>query len=580
MSERIDSQDKFDRLRRQAETLVARNDQIAAEIPGDIIDLIHELKVHQAELEIQNEELKRAQEELSQLHREYQDLYEFAPCGYLTLDARGIITRANLTAVSLLGTTRGYLLHSGLSAWIALGWEDAYFAVRAAVEQSGEKQMIELPVKTAEAAPRWIRLVIEADRDPSGAVLQWRMVFHDVTARRAAETEKERLEDQLRQAQKMESIGTLAGGIAHEFNNVLTIIIGNNELVLDELPAWSPLRENAEEIRVAGLRARDVVRQLLTFSRQDDAKKAPVDLGAVVEDSVRLIRSSTPATIEMQTTIAADLPAVLANATQINQVLINLCANAADAMPPSGGAITIDVDDARIEAGRQGGSPGLKPGRYARLTVGDNGCGMDPATLERVFEPYFTTKEFGRGTGIGLAVVHGIVERHGGAIGAASVPGEGTTFTIWLPACPDSVERAEAVCDALPGGSERILLVDDEPSILKLTRRRLESLGYAVVAAGDPQEALQLFEAAPGAFDMLVTDMAMPKMSGVQLAAGILKIRPDIPVMLCTGYSDKISQGTARDAGIASFAMKPLDRADFAVRIREAFDQAKAAKPK
>ena len=452
MTDRSDPQQKFDRLRRQAEALIQENPPDAAGIPGDIIALIHELKVHQAELEIQNEELKRAQEELSLLHREFRDLYEFAPCGYLTLNAKGIITRANLTAVNLLGATRSHLLHSGFSFFIAAGWEDAYRAARMAVRQGGQKQGIDLPVKTGGGAPRWIRTVIEADWDETGEIVQWRMVFHDVTALLTAEKDKALLEDRLRQTQKMESIGTLAGGIAHEFNNVLAIIIGNNELLMDELPAWSRGRGNTEEIRVAALRARDAVRQLLTFSRRDDAKKAPIDVRAVVRESIRLIRSSIPPRIEMRSTVAEDVAAIVANPTQINQLLVNLCVNAVDAVPPEGGLITIETDNVRIEGGRGDTPCGLAPGRYVRLAVGDNGCGMDKATLERAFEPYFTTKPVGEGSGIGLAVVHGIVERHGGAVAIDSAPGRGATVTVWLPSCEDPADAAVDARTILPAG--------------------------------------------------------------------------------------------------------------------------------
>jgi PAS domain S-box-containing protein len=388
-------------------------------------------------------------------------------------------------------------------------------------------------------------------------------------------TERKKMEEQLQQSQKMESIGVLAGGIAHEFNNILSIIIGNNELVMEELPESGYARESSEEIRIAGLRARDVVKQLLTFSRQDKANKRPLDIGSVVEESMKLIRSSTPRNIDILQNIAEDVAPVLCNPTQINQVLINLCANAYSAMLNTGGVISIDLRNETIENKISSYPAKLKPGRYVKLIVSDTGHGMDKDTLDRIFEPYFTTKGIGEGSGIGLAVVHGIVEKHNGVILPKSQLNKGTTFTLLFPAHEGQLEEKEEKHLELPTGNENILLVDDETSILKLGMQRLESLGYSVQGTTDPLEALTMFKSNPDDFDLVITDMAMPNMTGDQLVSEIRKIRYDVPTMLCTGYSQKISKEKAYEIGISAFIMKPLDKTDFAVNVRKVLDEAK-----
>ena len=402
-----------------------------------------------------------------------------------------------------------------------------------------------------------------------------RVVVSDVTESKLAEKDRENLQAQLIQSQKMESIGTLAGGIAHEFNNILSIIIGNNELVMEELPEWSHAKENTEEIRVAGLRARDVVKQLLLFSRKTEQKKRPVQTGAVVKEALKLIRSSIPANIGINQNIADDVAPVFANATQINQLLINLCGNATDAMINTGGVITIDLNNEIIDEIVSNSHDQLNPGRYVKLMVGDTGHGMDKHTLDRIFEPYFTTKAFGKGTGIGLAVVHGIVEIHNGIISAESSPGKGSVFTILLPAYEGHIEQETVPEIVSPSGHEQILFVDDDPSLFRLGKRRLEGLGYAVEGSTDSSEALTIFKNSPDAFDLIITDMDMPHMTGDQLAVEILKVRPKMPIMLCTGYSEKISEEKAREIGICSFVMKPQDLKDFAVSVRKALDEAK-----
>lgn len=571
---------KFDTLRQQAERLMRQNAPLAEMIDpsGEMIELIHELKVHQVELQIQNEELRRAQQEITELHREYERLYEFAPCGYVTLDAKGIITHVNLTGVKLLGTPRRFLRHSGLSLYIAEQWQDHYLAARRTAAETGRKQFVELELKRKNGTCLWVRADIQADRDENDAIIQWSVILTDITSRRKADEERRQLEDQLRHAQKMETIGTLAGGVAHDFNNILTIIIGNYELIKEELPQWSPLLESLDQIRAASLRARDVVRQLLTFARRDDSQQTLMDIIVVLRDSLKLIRSTIPSNIDIRQRLPEDAGPILGNSTQINQLIINLCNNAADAMLPGGGRLTVAVEKESIDEAGARMTRNLKPGPHIKIVVKDTGRGMDARTLKHIFEPYFTTKPLGKGTGIGLAVVHGIVDQHNGEIFVESEPEKGTTFTIFLPAFQGQVEEKGADDIDLPKGDERILFVDDETSIVNLAQSRLSFLGYRVTGATDPRKALEMVKEAPSAFDLVITDMAMPGMTGDALASELFRLRPDLPIILCTGYSENIDVESARKLGMAAFLMKPVELVDLALAVRKTLDEAPGRK--
>ncbi|MCP4338736.1 MAG: transporter substrate-binding domain-containing protein [Desulfobulbaceae bacterium] len=388
-------------------------------------------------------------------------------------------------------------------------------------------------------------------------------------------TQQKILADKLQQSQKMEAIGTLAGGIAHEFNNMLTIILGNNDLIMERAPLNSLTREFAETIRIASMRARDVVKQLLTFSRHDDAVNKVMDFKFVVQESMKLTRSSTPANIKIEQNLSADTYPVIGNDTQINQLLINLCNNAVDAMPEKGGIITIELLNETIDKRQTKHQTQVKPGQYVKLMVSDNGIGMDNKILDRIFEPYYTTKGIGKGTGIGMAVVHGIVERHGGEIIVDSKPGRGTTFTIFLPAHEGLIEQEIDERHILPVGDEYILYVDDEPSIAKLGKRLLESLGYTTESITDPEKALDMVRSDPNKFDLLITDMAMPNMTGDQLVIETLKIRQDMPTIICTGYSAKISKKEAANIGVCSYILKPINKSELAKMVRKVLDGAK-----
>lgn len=378
------------------------------------------------------------------------------------------------------------------------------------------------------------------------------------------------LEEELRQAQKMESIGTLAGGIAHDFNNILSPLVGFAEMLQEDIPGDSPLQEHVGEILRAALRARELVRQILTFSRQGETVLQSVRLQEVLAEVLNLLQSSIPKTIEIQTNIDAGCGLVTADPTQLHQVIMNLATNAYHAMQQAGGRLGIFLDQADIP---RHAVQNLPAGTYARLTVTDTGTGIQPEALERVFDPYYTTKETGKGTGLGLSVARGIVKTYRGAIRIQSQPGKGTTVLVYLPVISRAVPEKKAIApSAVIGGTERILLVDDEAAIVKIEERMLERLGYRVVSRTDSLEALDLFKADPRGFDMVLTDMTMPGMTGIQLAREIRTLRPDIPVVICTGFSDQIDADTIRAQGIQGYVEKPVTKQEIAATIREVLD--------
>jgi CheY-like chemotaxis protein len=379
------------------------------------------------------------------------------------------------------------------------------------------------------------------------------------------------MEAQLRQAQKMEAIGTLAGGIAHDFNNILSAVIGYTEIALADVPEGSSQHRNLQEVLKAGSRARDLVKQILTFSRQTEQELRPVQIKQIVTETLKLLRASLPTTVKISVDIQSD-SAVLAEPTQIHQVIMNLCTNAAHAMRARGGQLKIDLSNVVLGGSFIGQHPYLNPGEYIKLRVIDTGHGMEKAIVDRIFDPFFTTKERGEGTGMGLAVVLGIVKSHGGTITVESEIDEGSTFSIFLPVIMQEVDHEVSVKAPIPTGTESILFIDDEKSLVDLGQQILERLGYKVTIRTSSVEALELFIEQPDKFDLVITDMTMPNMTGDELAGKLMSIREDIPVILCTGYSERISQERAHDLGIKEFILKPIVMRELAIKVRSALD--------
>ncbi|MCX5876170.1 MAG: GAF domain-containing protein [Deltaproteobacteria bacterium] len=390
-------------------------------------------------------------------------------------------------------------------------------------------------------------------------------------ARKGVE-EKVRLEQQVRQGQKMEAIGTLAGGIAHDFNNILAAILGFTDLAKYKLPEGSDLHHDLDNVIQAGQRAKELVKQILAFSRQAEQERRPLEMYLVLKEALKLLRASIPATIAFQLAIDEKSGAVLADPTKIHQVIMNLCTNAYHAMRANDSGL-LGVALRPVEIGEAEANGVLRPGKYLELAISDTGCGMTPEIMERIFDPYFTTKPQGEGTGLGLAMVHGIVTQYGGEIRAESTLGQGTTFRVYLPQATREASGIERiVAQQLPGGNERVLVVDDEPTVLAMHTGMLERLGYQVTALPSSQEALAAFSSRPQEFDLILTDMAMPGMPGDVLAHKIRQLRADIPILMCTGFSEKLTPERAAAVGIGKIIMKPLLFRELATCIREFLD--------
>ena len=386
-------------------------------------------------------------------------------------------------------------------------------------------------------------------------------------------TLERKLKSQLIQSQKMEAIGTLAGGIAHDFNNILMAIMGYAEMTGMAIPKESEAHQMLGQVLKAGHRAKDLVKQILGFSRQSKEEKIPTKVSLIVKEVLKLLRASLPSTIEIRHEINVGNDTVMADPIQIHQVLMNLCTNAHHAMSKNGGVLEVGLSNVELDSKNASQYPELLPGSYVKLTVNDTGCGMDQNTLEKIFDPYFTTKEKGVGTGMGLAVVHGIIKNNEGAITVKSEPGKGSTFQILLPLVERELKSATEAMELCPSGNERVLFVDDEEPIMELGKRMLEHLGYDVVALTSSMEALAVFREKPDEFDLVVTDQTMPGLTGEMLTKEILGLRSDIPVILCTGFSEHIAEEQARAIGIKAFLMKPLLLKDIAQTVRKVLDE-------
>jgi PAS domain S-box-containing protein len=386
-------------------------------------------------------------------------------------------------------------------------------------------------------------------------------------------TEQKLMEEQLRQAQKMEAVGTLSGGIAHDFNNILAAIIGFAEMVLEDVSDNVQVQHKMEQILKAGLRGRDLIRQILTFSRKAGVERKRINLALVATETHQLLRASLPSTIRTALDFATKEDFVFADPTQIQQVLMNLATNAAHSMQEGGGLLTIGISLATFPQGSMLPDPDLEPGTYLKLTVKDTGTGMTEEVRQRVFEPFFTTKDKGKGTGMGLAVAYGIVKAHGGALTVQSDAGQGSTFAVFLPQAqtPEAMKE-EITTPAVPGGTEQILFVDDEEMLVEMGRVILESLGYYVTVAANGTEALNLFLEDPSRFDLVITDQTMPDVTGVDLAQKMLGVRKEMPVILCTGYSEMVSTEKVKKVGIREFVMKPMVKKELAETIRRVLD--------
>ena len=409
--------------------------------------------------------------------------------------------------------------------------------------------------------------VIVPVTDGNGSICNYVGIKRDVT-------QENHLQRQLIQSQKMEAIGTLAGGIAHDFNNILSAILGYAELAAYEIPEGGPGRHDVAEVIKAGNRAKDLVRQILTFSRKTEQDFKSIDVAPLLKEALKFLRASLPSTIDIRTRISAENTRVLCTPTMIQQILMNLCTNAAQAMKDAGGILDVSLTKTEIETAEIKQHPGLRPGPHLRLTVGDTGPGIEPDILARIFDPYFTTKEKGEGTGLGLSVVHGIIQTLKGSVQVESCPGSGAIFHVFLPCAASQDEPTAIQPIVLPTGNERILLVDDEEVLAAMGKQMLKHLGYRVTVRTNSSDALNTFQSHPQDFDLVISDRTMPRMTGFELAEQIKTVRPNIPIILCTGYSDELEVERAAALGISRMVMKPLGMNELADAVRSALDTA------
>ena len=531
---------------------------------------LHELQIYQIELEMQNEELRRAHEETYAAKAHYFKFYDLAPVGYCTLNAAGLIIEINLTLANLLGLDRNALLQHPISSYIFPEDQDTFYLHCKQLLKTRQPQVCELRITGKNGEVFWTRLDSNVIQEENGSYIT-RVVLTNISERKNLEQEKQIIEAQYRQAQKMESVGRLAGGVAHDFNNKLTIILGFADLIMAELEPSKPIYADLEEIRQAALHSADLTRQLLAFSRKQHVLPQVIDLNSTVAGMLKMLLRLIGGNITLDWLPKDGLWSVKMDPSQVDQILANLCVNARDAIVGVG-QLTIATDNLVIDESYCAYHPNCLPGEYVVLTVTDNGCGMDKKTMNMIFEPFFTTKEPGIGTGLGLSSVYGAVKQNNGFIDVASEPGIGTTFKIYLPRQKDNTTLNPPKSTFTPnqGKSATILLVDDEEALLNMVTRHLEAFGYSVLAANTPMEALRLAEGYPGKIDLLMTDLVMPQMTGWDLAKKLLSSYPLQKSLFMSGHTFNSIAQQGFVVLKEQFLQKPFSKNQLADKILEA----------
>ncbi|MCP4342305.1 MAG: PAS domain S-box protein [Desulfobulbaceae bacterium] len=513
-------------------------------------------------------ERKKAEIALLESKDRYHSLVHTAMDGFFVLDEQGCLLEVNETYSRMSGYSSRELLSMKISDLEAIGMAEDIDAHMRLIIAKGEDRF-----KTRHRRKDGSLFDVEIGvQYRSGEDVEFVVFLRDITEANRAEEEKKKLQNQLFRSQKLEAIGTLAGGIAHDFNNILTAVLGYAELAKEDIPPGSIVAHEIDQIIGAGNRAKDLVKQILDFSRQDETDSVPLQPGIIMEETLKLLRSSLPTTITIEQNIEMDSGIILADPTKIHQILMNLCTNSFHAMENAGGTLSVSLIDKALTQRDLVNIIDVHPGAFVQITIKDNGAGIPPAILESIFNPYFTTKETGKGSGMGLAIVHGIVKSYGGFITCHSTVGEGTVFQIHLPSVGGKIESKTKPIDLIPSGNERILLIDDEEMLADLGKAMLERLGYNVTARCSSLEALETFRNKPDQFDLVITDQTMPGMTGAELAREMLLIHPEIPIILCTGYSTVISEEKAKKMGIKEFIMKPITKKSIARLIRKVLD--------
>ncbi len=489
--------------------------------------------------------------------------------GFWCLDHRGQIIEANDAYCQMSGYSRNELLSMTI-ADLESAHQPAEVARNLATVLAGEHLRFESVHRKKCGAPLHVEISVQRRQGKEEEMFAF---IRDIGERKKGEAEREQLQRRLQQAQKMEAIGTLAGGIAHDFNNILGAVIGYAELAQDDASRGLPVTDDLAQILKAANRAKELVKQILDFSRQSATEVVPLMPVPLIKEAVKLLRSSLPTTIAIDLRLDPQAGPILADPAQLHQIVMNLGTNALHAMEQQGGTLTVIAENVILDGTDGGPAAGLPPGPYVRLAVADSGAGIAPDVRERIFDPYFTTKEVGKGTGMGLAIVHGIVERCRGLVYGDNRPEGGAIFTLLLPRAMEKPPPVAEPEETTAAGGEHILLVDDEEMLVQMGKQLLQRLGYRVTTRTSSIEALTTFHNQPDLFDLVVTDQTMAGMTGVDLARRMLQLRPSLPIILCTGYSNQISAEEAKRMGIAGFAFKPLTRRDIADLIRRVLDQ-------
>ncbi len=516
----------------------------------------------------------RTSEELRKSEERYRSLINDANDMIHVVDKNGRILYANPIELKNLGYTEDKFFGKPLFEVVHPEYKD--------LTKKRLKDIIEGKTKTFESSlitkhGNTIHVDVSAmPQFENGDIVSVRAILRDITLRKKAEAEKEKLETQLRHAHKMEAIGTMAGGIAHDFNNILAAIIGYTDMAYDDLPASNPVKNDLEQVLVASHRAKDLVRQILTFSRMSSPKhdRGHFSPSPIVKEVLKFQRSIVPTTIEIKFDVDEYCGQIIGDPTQIHQVVMNLCTNAAQAMENKVGVLTVKLQALHLSSDDLTKEDKILPGPFIALSVSDTGEGLSPTLINRIFDPYFTTKEVGKGSGMGLAVVHGIVKAHGGFVKVESEEGEGSTFTVFLPKAREQVEKDHGEeKPSIPTGTEKILFVDDEELIVSMGKTMLENIGYQVTAKQRSSEALEIFKNQPEAFDLVITDQTMPDMTGLEMAKKMIRIRPDLPIIICTGYSNLVDEKVAKAHGIKGYSLKPMTKSTIANLIRKVLDE-------
>ncbi|WP_163339792.1 PAS domain-containing sensor histidine kinase [Desulfopila sp. IMCC35008] len=563
-------------LRQRAEEALRKNADVSPKqlermTPEEIQRKLHDLQVHQLELEMQNVELRRAQAELNAARNRYFELYDLAPVGYCTLSEAGLILEANLSVAALLGVSKGTLQKQPISRYILPEDQDIYYLHRKQLFETGAPQMCELRIVNTSGVPCWVRLNTNLAEDETGAPA-CRVVLSDITERKEVEEEKAKVDAQFQQAQKMESIGRLAGGVAHDFNNKLTIILGFAEIVMEKIDQSDSIYADMKEIHDAAQHSAILTRQLLAFARKQMAVPKVLDLNDTVTGMLNMLVRLIGENINLSWLPQTGLWPVKIDPSQLEQILVNLCVNARDAIA-SVGKITITSENVVMDDAYCDSLPGSIPGEYVLMTVSDNGCGMNKETLEKIFEPFFTTKEVDLGTGLGLATVYGVVKQNNGFVYAESDGLEsGTSIKIFLPRHGETVSEIQegSLLERTQQGCGTILLVEDEEKILQMIAKMLQSLGFVVLTANSPSEAINIARDFSGRINLIMTDMIMPEMNGRDLAERILSFSPQLKFLFMSGYSSThLSQQGKIEPNI-HFMQKPFTRNELDSKVRRA----------